>query len=434
MKKRILSVIILIVIYIDVKGQQNNYPVLFIENKFEKIIDLSDLHIKNGNATFDDFFWNAQSLRKIGKEMEALNVLKMSVDIFPENKNLKLLYLDILFDNNMFLDAEPLIDNMLLIDSLDFNLLKKKILINEFNLKNETAINQLNKAIQYDSLNVFYLSHLGDNYKIIDNIPLSTFYYEKAYQQNTKNQNIAKKLISNYLKTTPEKAIDICDTILKMDSLNIPFLRYKAFAYFKTNKVIESLKEYEKIYMSGDSSVIILKRIGILKYKLNDFHSARPYLKRALKLDSTDTEINFFYGCALANSPKKEEALKYLLKSIKLLEPEKDIVSAIYEHIAFTYRELKAYDQCLNYYLQAYELDPEKKKYLFFIASLYEHNLNEKMKAKEYYEMFLDEVDESDEKPNLNPQDNKYTSTYTNAAKISIERINEELFFEGNLK
>jgi tetratricopeptide (TPR) repeat protein len=334
----------------------------------------------------------------------------------------------------MFSDAEPLIDNMLLIDSLDFNLLKKKILINEFNLKNETAINQLKKAIQYDSLNVFYLSHLGDNYKIIDNIPLSTFYYEKAYQQNTKNQNIAKKLISNYLKTTPEKAIDICDTILKMDSLNFPFLRYKAFAYYKTNKVTESLKEYEKIYALGDSSVVILKRIGILKYKNNNFHDARPYLKKAIKLDSTDAEINFFYGCALANSPKKEEALKYLLKSIKLLEPEKDIVSAIYEHIAFTYRELKAYDQCLNYYLQAYELDPEKKKYLFFIASLYEHNLNEKMKAKEYYEMFLNEVAESDEKTNLNPQDNKYTSTYTNAAKISIERINEELFFEGNLK
>lgn len=433
MERKFLLFIVLIITYFNVTGQQTNYPVLFIENKFEEIIHLSDLQIKNNNATSDDFFWKAQSLRRIGKEMEALNVLKNSMDKFPENKNLKLLYLDILFDNNMFSDAEPLIDTMLLTDSLNFNLLQKKIIINEFNLKNENAINLLDKAIQYDSLNIFYLSHLGDNYKRIDNILLSSFYYEKAYQQNTRNLNIAKKLISNYLELNPLNAINICDTILKIDSLNIPFLRYKAFAYYKTNKLSESLKEYEKIYALGDSSVVILKRIGILKYKLNDFHEARPYLNRALKLDSTDIEITFYYGCSLANSPEKGEALKYMLKSIKLLEPDKDVVSAIYEQIAFTYREIKEYDNSLNYYSQAYELNPEKKKYLFIVASVYEHNLNNKIKAKEYYETFLNEVGESQDTDSLN-QINPYTSTYTSAAKLSIERINEELFFEGNLK
>ena len=320
---------------------------------------------------------------------------------------------------------------MLLIDSLDFNLLKKKILINEFNLKNEIAINQLTKAIQYDSLNIFYLSHLGDNYKITNNIVLSSYYYEKAYQQNKRNQNVAKKLIGNYLTTTTYKAIDICDTILKRDSLNIPFLRYKAFAFYKTNKVNESLKEYEKIYALGDSSGVILKRIGILKYKNNDFHEARPYLKRALKLDSVDTETNFFYGCALANSPAKKEALKYLLKSVKLLEPEKDDVSAIYEHIAFIYREIKEYNKSVNYYLQAYELTPAKKKYLFLIASLYEHNLYKKVKAKQYYEMFLNDIEESNKTDSIGK--NQYNATYIDAAHSSIESINEELFFNGEL-
>lgn len=429
MKRKILLFIVVIITYLNVEGQHNNYSVLFIENDFKEIIDLSNSQIKDNVATSDDFFWKAQSLRKIGNEMEAINVLRYSIDKFTENKNLKLLYLDILFDNNMFFDAVPLIDTMLLTDSLNFNLLQKKILINEFNLDNKNAINLLEKAIQFDSLNVFYLSHLGDNYKRIDNILLSSFYYEKAYQQNTKNLNIAKKLISNYLELNPPKAINICDTILKVDSLNIPFLRYKAFAYYKTNKIIKSLKEYEKLYSLGDSSILVLKRIGILKYKNNDFHEARPYLNKALKLDSTDTEINFYYGCALANSPEKKEALKYLLKSVKLLEPEKDVVSAIYEQIAFTYREIQEYNKSLNFYLQAYELNPEKKKYLFVVASLYENNLSNKIKAKEYYELFLHEIGESEE-TNLKKQDNKYTSTYINAAKLSIERINEELFFE----
>lgn len=197
MKRKILLNIVLIFIYLNVEGQHNKYSVLFIENNFKEIIDLSNSQIKDNVATSDDFFWKAQSLRKIGKETDAINVLKNSVDKFPENKNLNLLYLDILFDNNMFSDAEPLIDTMLLTDSLNFNLLQKKIIINEFNLENENAINLLDKAIQYDSLNIFYLSHLGDNYKKINNLVLSNFYYEKAYQQNTKNQNVAKKLIGD---------------------------------------------------------------------------------------------------------------------------------------------------------------------------------------------------------------------------------------------
>ena len=107
MKKRILFVIIIIIVYLNVEGQQNNYPVLFLEDKFETIIDLSGLQIKNDNANYDDFFWNAQSLRKVGKEMDALDILKKSMDKFPDNKKLKLLYTDILFDNNMFFDVEP---------------------------------------------------------------------------------------------------------------------------------------------------------------------------------------------------------------------------------------------------------------------------------------------------------------------------------------
>ncbi|MCG8412486.1 MAG: hypothetical protein MI739_14505 [Bacteroidales bacterium] len=426
--KRLIFLTSLFIVFIQKAQSQANYPILFLENQFEKII--KEVNSKEPNTDASDIFWKAQALRKIGKDSRALVLLKESTQRFVQQEKLNLLYIDILFDNSMYTKAEPLIDKVLLSDSTNFDLLQKKILISEFNLKYNKAIDILNKAIEHDSLNIFYLSHLGDNYKRIDNTILSGYYYKKAYKQNKYNLNIAKKLIGYYLKKNPAKAVNICDTILNTDSLNIAFLRYKAFAFFKMKKFKEALNGYQKIYSLGDSSVSVLKKIGISRYKIDDFDGSQLYLEQALKKDTTDSEITFYYGCSYAYSPYKYRALRYFFKTIELLEPNKQVLVAIYDQIAFTYRNIHEYDKSLDYYQKIYKLDPSKSKCLFSIASIYDNNLKQKVKAKEYYELFLARVGASlladtTAKPGK--------VTYVNSAIHSIKEINEELFFEGKL-
>ena len=385
--------------------------------------------VKN-KSNIDNYLLAVNSVNQ-GKDLEALEILK-KISNDQRNVAIDSLKLDILFRNGMFLQAEPLIDSLIISDSLNFDLVRKKILINESNANYYNAINILEKKVETDSTNLFYLTHLGDNYKKIRNNYLSIYYYYRAYRLNSQNYYIAKKLARNYLITQPIKALDVCNNMLKNDSLNIPFLKLKAISLNRIGKRSEALNNFRQAFNLGDSSLFVLKKIGILNCKLNYFYEAEPFLKMALQHDSTDAELYFFYGCVLENSRNRILAVDTLQKALELLKPDKMVVSIIYEHIAFLYRDNKNYNESLKYYQLALENNPKKIEYNYFIASLYKNNLKNNKLALNKYNLFIQQVEDV-QNSNVVQRKSNIKASYLEAAKASLEELKEEMFFKGEL-
>ncbi|RLD63709.1 MAG: hypothetical protein DRJ01_03055 [Bacteroidetes bacterium] len=429
------------------QAQSEKYEILFLENKFDEIIQLADSNITTGSKLSQDYFWKANALNNIGKYSQAISNLETAVELSPTDIVLKEFLVNLYFDNGMYFNAMPIIDTLLLKDSTNFNLLSKKILLCEFNNKYNKSITILKKHILRDTTNAFFLLHLADNYYKINNIDSAIFYYDKVYKQNPNNIKTAYKIAKIYLKVNTKKALPICDSILKKDNSNIPFIKIKAYSLKKLGKNREALNFFNSLASLGDSSFSTIKYIGILRYKTDDFHFAKTTMEKAMKIDNSDVDLNYFYGCALAldtvhykmintdstNSviryklssdsiyKVKQEACNYIHKSIDLLSPTKTL-SIMYSKLGEINRELKKYKKALYYHKLAYKNNPENLDQIFFIACVYEI-INDKKTALKKYQEFATKVN-----------DNQYNSYYIELANIKIKYLKEDLFFSGDLK
>ena len=428
-------------------AQNENYEILFTENKFDEIIQLADSNITTGSNSSQDYFWKANALNNIGKYSQAISNLETAIKLFPTDSILKEFLANLYFDNGMYFKANPIINELLLKDSTNFNLISKKILIYEFNNKYNDALSLLKKQILKDTTNTFLMLHLADNYYKTHSIDTALFYYDKVYKQNPNNIKTAYKIAKIYLKVDTKKALPVCDSIIKLDSLNTPFIKIKAYALKKLDRNKGALKLFENLISLGDSSFSTLKNIGILSYKTNDFHYAKTIMGKAMKIDSSDVNLTYFYGCVLASDTirfkfkkgetltllictlsadsiykNKKEACYYINKSIGLLSPPVTL-SIMYSKLAAINKDLKQFKKAINYYQIAYKNNPENLDQLFFIASIYEINLNDKKTALKKYQQFVTKVNDANSK-----------SYYFDLANNRIKHLKEDLFFTGELK
>ncbi|MBE9467288.1 MAG: tetratricopeptide repeat protein [Bacteroidetes bacterium] len=447
--KKYFLVIFTFIYCFSIKAQNKNFEILFLENKFDEIIQLADSNITYKNKLSQDYFWKANALKNIGKNSQAISNLETAIKLFPTDIVLQEFLVNMYFEKGMYFYAKPIIDTLLLNDSTNFNLLSKKILLCEFNHKYNDAISIIKKQSLRDTTNEFFMLHLADNYYKINNIDSAIFYYNKAYKHNPNNIKTAYKIAKIYLKIDTKKALPICDSILKKDNLNIPFIKIKAYALKKLDRNKKALKSFENLTSLGDSSFSTLKHIGILRYKTRDSHNAKIIMEKALAIDSSDVDLTYFYGCALASdtiqyklvngegetltvmicklsldtiNKNKEEACFYIKKSIDLLAPPITL-SIIYDQLAGIYRDLKQYKKAINYYQLTYKNNPKKLNLLFYIANIYEVNLNDKKTALKKYQQFLNKIDKQES-----------ISVYKEITINRIRQLKENLFFAGELK
>lgn len=160
--------------------------------------------------------------------------------------------------------------------------------------------------------------------------------------------------------------------------------------YFLYNKFPEAVNKFERCLELNDTSYFVIKNLGYSYFKNNNFESAKTYLEMAFKRDSTNAELCYMTGMACAYSVYKKQAVEYLSKSIDLLTPSPLLLSGIYTEIGKAYTGDYQYNNALNAYLKALELNPNDTILVFTIASHYDSWINDPQKALDYYQKFMD--------------------------------------------
>jgi tetratricopeptide (TPR) repeat protein len=424
MKRIVLYLVIFLMIHPVISGQ-NNYELLYLKGDLEQILSTAQK-----KSSIEDYYWLSYVLNKKGKTLKAIEILEEGIKQYEDNQKLEILISEFYYETGNYPKAKLYIKRKY---QNNPEIFMQLINILEFENNYKLAIELLKKKIVTDSMNIQYLSHLGDNYSKTDSIDLALEYYEKIFALNPEDQLTANKLANLYLKNKDfDKSIKVCDLVLKNDSTNKKFIKIKGSSSINKNDFITAETCFQFLLNNGDSGKFVLKHLGISEFKNASFHISREHLLMAYKQDSNDFEICYFLGNGFLNSPTPEKGLFYFNRIDSLLQPDPLVMSALYIEKQSIYSTLNKHNDALRCYKIAYKYNP-KPEYLFYIASLYQNNLKNNQKALDYYNLFLEKLPPKPDSEHKN-EENQFIISLRKVAENNITRLKEELFFNGKLQ
>ena len=414
----------LFIFFVFPAGAQEKYELLYLNNSYDALLEACQ-----EKSTAEAYYWHALVLDKNGNWTEASSLLDTALIQFKENINLENLFIGIQFKLGRYSQITSLLTK-----HIDYpgNFIKY-INILEFRGEYKQAILLLEEKIESDSTNLEYLSHLGDNYFQIDLILSSIETFKKILIINPSDLLSASKLANLYIRTKSyPQSIEICDKGLAIDSTSRKLYRAKGIASNKDGDYETSTKCFQYLYSQGDSSQFVLKNLGISEYYTHSTLAAIEHLELAYKNDSSDFDVCYVLGESYLNTNNQEPGLYYYNQADSLLQPDKTILSTIHNKKQSIYTSLGDFEMAIKSYKTAYNYNP-KPEYLFFIASLYQHQIKDKKEAIHYFQSFVDVLPEEGEASKEKEADQLRTISMRDVAERNIEKLKEELFFNGEL-
>lgn len=213
-------------------------------------------------------------------------------------------------------------------------------------------------------------------------------------------------------------AIRLLNTILAIDSLYIPALSKLGYIHFSSYRNYEDAIIYYRTlnHVENYSDPFHLKNLGICEYFTGNHEYAAHMLDSLSDEMNDDAIVPFYAGLSYKKTGDADNALRCLERAAIVAIPM--YTADIFHHLGRAYASKRMFEEAINTYLKVREYDPENYQVLFDIGVTYEEwNLNRTM-ALAYYKQFVKEC-------------TNQRSSDLNYAQKRIEKIKEELFFEG---
>lgn len=429
MKKILLALVWLCAIHLT--NAQTHIEISFIKGNHQEVLAATA-----GLSSTDDFYWHAQALAKLGSLAQATKVLEKGLQDSIHAAQLEPLLAQFYYQSGMYHKALPLLYK----HSKRTELFPMLLSVLEFSDRYAEAI-ALNKTkLMTDSLNADTWKKLGNQYYAVQLFDSAQLAYKHALQLNPQDLATAYLQANLLIKTKQyAEAIEICDQMLTIDSVNIKFTNAKALALFKNKSYARAGKYFDKSLQLGDSSRFVLRHLGISKVISGLYYEGIDHLSIALKGDSTDVEANFFMGKAYSFTDTCEKGLYYLNIADSLMKPNASVLANIWIEKHHIYSSLGQHQNSVRCIEEAYKLSPAPE-YLYHMANYYQYEMGNSEKALLNYERFIKSLDaitppntvHSDTAMAITPQGGTINMRQT--AEKNIRALREELFFQNNLK
>lgn len=222
------------------------------------------------------------------------------------------------------------------------------------------------------------------------------------------------KMANIYIRLSDYKSgITLTESFLQHDSTNTNILKSNAYLYYLSKDFPTSEYHFERCINHGDSSIFSFKYLALAQYQQEKFRKAYRNFTTAYSLDTTDTELCFYYGLTSAKNGMQEIGLIYLNKALSRLKASETFSSKIYIEIASIFNEMEKQDTALTLLVKAFERSPTSPDILFRIAYQYDTYLNDPTSSIKYYQRYLAS----------NPQKNESkTSISDNAIEVNLSK------------
>lgn len=353
----------------------------------------------------------AECCKSLAKYNEALAYYQYAIGLNPENKYLRLQYINMLMGMKRYRES----------------------------LKESNLLAEKDSSAYVLHLRAESMGQVCDNTEVMRVIEA----YLDIQERYPDDYLSAAKLGNIYVAGHQyEDAIAITEKFRSIDSTNVLVNRVNAQAYCLNRDYPKAIERYEQLLQEKDSSFQTCFYAGISYYALENFYLAHDLLERALKDDRSNVNVLYYLGRACSKTSWKKEGVEYLETAINLSVTSDSVMSRLYVGLADCYKMAYQYADQANALLTQYEkYDRQKHKLLYDVAFIYYYYLKNVPKAERYLTAYLktrpkdsknkaQEVD-ADGVPVIG-EDNRYNAA-ENWLKDIREKRKKEDFFKGKV-
>ena len=228
------------------------------------------------------------------------------------------------------------------------------------------------QVLPVDSIRKYYL--LSDYQEIIN------IYNDFKSDSNFTNQHYYYAALAFKENYQFKNGLEAINYALRIDSLNIKFLKVKAKLFFVQNDFNNSLSIYENIFKNDTNNLSVMVNMAKL-YQLNkQYYKAIDFYSLLIKTDSLNAYYNKQLGMCLINTKNLFEAIYFLEKSIESNPKDIGVVSKMVNIC----NELKYYDKALNVINLAINNNQNSKGLLKLRGYTYYLQKNYKLALKDF--------------------------------------------------
>lgn len=249
-----------------------------------------------------------------------------------------------------------------------------------------------------------YYKQINSRIETIDNLRKIAICYENTNKPDSARlcyENILTILPNDYFATISltnvlmkqknyVSAISLSNSYLAIDSLNKQMVLYNALSNYHIENYKESIRKFEKLVSVGDTSLIVVRGLGMSHVLLqDDFYEAREYLKRAYDQDTTHASTIFYLARSCAYTSYPQEAVNYYTKLLSIIVPETDMMRIIYTDMGTAYNNLKDVELALKSYESAlnYTIDEDNLYLLHYRLAVNYSMIENYQLAIKYFEL-----------------------------------------------
>ncbi|MBN2274603.1 MAG: tetratricopeptide repeat protein [Bacteroidales bacterium] len=420
----------LVVLYpLIANGQTKDSVVVYMQQyNYEKAIRL----IEKREADITDpelLYLKGDALKGLNKYNEAAACYKKLFDEDTSNIKLMVDLAECYKSLNLYKKAQQLYEKALQMNPANRYLLQQ--LANAFYMDDDYQ-----KAARYYALSitndtVYYLvrqlARCYDNNELIDSALL---YYHKTLLLNPNDESSVSRLANLYINRKEfNKAIQMADSFLKIDSTGSKISRLSGYAHFLNKDYAVSAERFKYCLLQNDTSVFVIKFLGYSLFEMKQYGEAKDFLEKAFLQDSLNTDLCYTLGLSCDLSYYKKQAIEYLHKAIELITPSTSFLSRVYQDLATAYTGYYKYPEALDNYMKAYDLTPGDTLLLYKIGSHYDNWMKDYNMALHYYQKFMDTRPKERKGLAANTIDGMIVVSYYDFVERRMKEIREEMFW-----
>lgn len=324
--------------------------------KFEKMLKTNQI----GFFDSDEFEEIIEYYLEEGKMNIARKAIKLGMSQHPTSTNIKLLYAEILVFDDLFQEANALLDELYDLDPSNSEIYIQKANIFSKQDKHDTAIELLKIALTYtdDKADVYNL--LGMEYLFTEDYSNAKVNFMECLQLDEEDHSSLYNAIYcfDFLKEH-EEAIGFLNTFLDSNPYSEVAWHQLGKQHYELQQYTQALAAFDYAIISDDYFIGAYLEKGKVLEKLNRLPEAIESYEITLQLDDPTAFALFRLGKCHLKLGNESKAVSFFKKSIK----EDPLLEKGWLAITDYYVKKGNFRKALNLIIEATEVDPENAKF-----------------------------------------------------------------------
>lgn len=312
--------------------------------------------IANDSTHARAFIEAAECCRTLAKYNLATNYYERALDLNPENKYVRIQYINLLLAQQKFREA-----------------------LGESSVMTEKDSSAVALHLQAQSL-----EGMGEL------VPAAGCYYNIQEKYPDDYLAAAKLGAINIAASCFDEAIEATEKYRQIDTTNVAVNRQNALAYCLKKDYPTAISRYEYLVNQGDSTFHTCYYLGISYYAIERYYEAHDFLEAARKYDPENVNLLYYLGRACSKTSWKKQGVEYLEKAINLSVPKDSDMIRLYIGMTDCYKMAQKYREQIESIKERYQkYDKENHKLLYDMAYVAFYSQKNRESTLRYLEAFL---------------------------------------------